>query len=382
MFELLTTDPASRARRGRLTTPHGVIETPIFMPVGTQATVKSVLPSELREIGTQILLSNTYHLFIRPGMEVMDRMQGLHRFMQWDGPILTDSGGFQVFSLARLRRITDEGVHFQSHIDGSPLFLGPREAMDTQFRLGSDIVMCFDECPPWDATREAVAAAVRRTLDWAGVCRETLGKLAATGRGPTQGQLLFPIVQGGGHADLRRECAEALVEMNFPGYAIGGVSVGESESEMMAAVEATEPFLPRDRPRYAMGLGQPDQLVEMVRRGVDLFDCVLPTRVARNGAAYTRRGLVNLRRSVHAFDDGPIDPAGTCYACQNFSRAYIRHLLKSEEILGLRLITLHNLWFYLNLMREMRSALEAGTFFSWADDFLANYQKTEEGTEQ
>ncbi|MEM1158109.1 MAG: tRNA guanosine(34) transglycosylase Tgt [Verrucomicrobiota bacterium] len=371
MFELLKTDAATKARLGRLTTAHGEIRTPIFMPVGTQASVKSVHPAELVDLHAQIVLSNTYHLFIRPGMEVIERMGGLHRFMQWDRPILTDSGGYQVFSLAKLRKISQQGVQFQSHIDGSPLFLGPQEAMEIQHELGSDIVMCFDECPPWDAPRSDVEAAVARTVDWAGICGNHLSSLA---NGPTKGQLLFGIVQGAGHSDLRQHCAEQLVEQDFPGYAIGGVSVGESEPEMLAAVEMAVPFLPEHKPRYAMGLGQPNQLVEMVRRGVDMFDCVLPTRVARNGAAYTRQGLINLRSAAYQYDPDPIDPAGTCYACQNFSRAYIRHLLKSGEILGLRLVTLHNVWFYLNLMREMRAAIADGTFSAWADDFLRNYK--------
>lgn len=374
MFELIATDSRSHARRGRLTTPHGIVETPIFMPVGTQGTVKSMLPSELSDVGTQIILSNTYHLFLRPGVEVVRELGGLHQMMQWDRPILTDSGGYQVFSLSRLRKIRDDGVTFQSHIDGSSLFLGPKEATEIQHALGSDILMCFDECPPWDAERSAVEAAVDRTVRWAQICRDHLGLLSG---GPTAGQLLFGIVQGGGHADLREHCARELVEMDFPGYAIGGVSVGETEEEMMAAVEATEPFLPADKPRYAMGLGQPDQLVEMVRRGVDMFDCVLPTRVARNGGAYTRGGFINLRSAEFKTDPRPIDPAGTCYACQNFSRAYIRHLLKSGEILGLRLVTLHNVWFYLNLMREMREAIEAERFSGWADGFLREYQTEE-----
>ncbi len=372
MFELIKQDSGSKARLGRVTTPHGEIQTPIFMPVGTQASVKSVHPAELVDLNAQIILSNTYHLFLRPGMEVMEKMGGLHRFMQWNRPILTDSGGYQVFSLAKLRKITDEGVKFQSHIDGSSLFLGPKEAMEIQHTLGSDIVMCFDECPPWDAPRSDVQAAVERTINWARICRDHLGSLP---EGPTPGQLLFGIVQGAGHADLRQHCAEALVELDLPGYAIGGVSVGESESEMMAAVEMAEPYLPVGKPRYAMGLGQPHQLVEMVRRGVDMFDCVLPTRVARNGAAYTRHGLINLRSAEYKLDENPIDPAGTCYACQNFSRAYIRHLLKSGEILGLRLVTLHNVWFYLNLMREMREAIANETFSAWADEFLRNYKQ-------
>jgi queuine tRNA-ribosyltransferase len=373
-FSVLARDSQSLARRGEFVTSHGVIRTPAFMPVGTQGTVKAVMPGELRDAGADIVLSNTYHLFVRPGLEVMDHAGGLHAFMQWQGPILTDSGGYQVFSLARLRSITDTGVHFQSHVDGAPLFLGPSEAVDIQCRLGSDIMMCFDECPPWPAERDLVAAAVDRTVRWAGQCREAL---AERGPGVTPDPLLFGIVQGGSEEDLRRDCALALVDLDFPGYAIGGVSVGEPEPEMLKAVEASVPYLPEERPRYAMGLGQPHQLVKMVMRGVDMFDCVLPTRVARNGTAYTRTGTVNLRNARFAKDSGPIDEAGTHPDCANFSRAYIRHLLKSEEILGLRLVTLHNLWFYLNLMNEMREAITAGRFGAWSSHFLENYQHGE-----
>lgn len=374
-FELLVTDRHSRARRGRLYTAHGVVETPVFMPVGTQATVKAVTPHELRELRAPIILSNTYHMMVRPGMEVIRALGGLHRFMGWDGPILTDSGGFQVFSLAKLRRIEEHGVRFQSHVDGASLFLGPREAVELQRALGSDIMMVFDECPPWPAERSVVEAAVRRTIRWAGESLEAHRNLPP---GPTAGQLLFGIVQGGDHADLRRECAEALVEMDFPGYAIGGVSVGEPEPEMLAAVEATEPYLPADKPRYAMGLGQPHQLVKMVARGVDMFDCVLPTRVARNGTAYTRRGTINMKNSTRRMVEEPIELGCGCYACRHFSQGYIRHLLKTEEILGLRLVTLHNLYFYIHLMQEIRDSLEAGTFREWSEAFLATYQPREE----
>ncbi len=375
MFELLATDPHSRARRGRLRLPHGVVETPVFMPVGTQATVKTTTPRELEEIGASIILSNTYHMLIRPGMDVIRKIGGLHRFMAWERPLLTDSGGFQVFSLAKLARMTEDGVHFQSHVDGTSYFLGPREAVELQRELGSDIMMAFDECPPWPCDRDRMAGAVGRTLRWAEDCRRVHAELPD---GPTPGQLLFGIVQGGSHADMRRECAEALVSMDFPGYAIGGVSVGEPEPEMLAAVEAAEPWLPAHKPRYAMGLGQPNQLVEMVRRGVDMFDCVLPTRIARNGTAYTRWGTTNLKSAPYKDDPGPIEEGCSCPACRTFSRAYIRHLLKSEEILGLRLVSLHNLHFYLGLMAEMRAHLEAGSFREWADQFLANYPKSTE----
>lgn len=348
------------------------------MPVGTQGTVKAVSPVELKELRAQVVLGNTYHLFIRPGLEVLRKVGGLHRFMGWDGPILTDSGGFQVFSLAKLRKISEEGVRFQSHVDGAPLFIGPRESMQIQQVLGSDIVMAFDECPPWPAERGVVEQAVERTLRWAEVCREVMG---AGSEGPTQGQLLFGIVQGGEYDDLREACARELVGLDLPGYAIGGVSVGEPEPEMLRAVDATVPFLPEDKPRYAMGLGQPHQLVKMVARGVDMFDCVLPTRVARNGTAYTAAGTVNMKKACFADDPGPIEEGCGCYACQNFSRAYVRHLLKSEEILGLRLVTLHNLHFYLDLMRRSREAILAGTFSAFAERFLEGYKPNEQNDE-
>lgn len=363
MFQLLQTDPSSLARRGRLTTNHGVIETPIFMPVGTQGTVKAVSPDELKELPAQIILGNTYHLFIRPGMEVMRHFGGLHRFMGWDGPILTDSGGFQVFSLAKLRKITEEGVHFQSHLDGSPCFLGPREAMEIQATLGSDIAMLFDECPPYPCERDYAANSLDRTLRWAAVCREV----------PTPG-LKFGIVQGATFPDLRRHSAEALVALGFDGYAVGGVSVGEPEREMMAAVEHSVPFLPADKPRYAMGLGTPPQMVEMVARGIDMFDCVLPTRIARNGTAFTASGTINLKNAPFTFDQGPIEEGCTCPACRQFTRGYLRHLVKSEEILGLRLISLHNLHFYLELMKRVRTAIEAGTFAEFRREFVAGYR--------
>ncbi|MDR1304940.1 MAG: tRNA guanosine(34) transglycosylase Tgt [Verrucomicrobiales bacterium] len=407
MFTLLATDPDSQARLGRLTVAHGVIETPVFMPVGTQATVKCVSPRELRELDAQIILANSYHLFIRPGLEVIGKLGGLHRFESWERPILTDSGGFQVFSLAKLRKVTDHGVHFQSHIDGAKLFIGPREAVHIQRVLGSDIMMAFDECPPWDAAKEDINMAVQRTVRWAKICAEEWAAAAeipnsklqipiklqapnaklqnADGDAPANNQysiinnqLLFGIVQGGSHADLRRECAEQLAALDLPGYAIGGVSVGEPEEEMLRAVDVTVPALPVSKPRYAMGLGQPRQIVEMVRRGVDMFDCVLPTRVARNGTAYTRRGTLNLKRADLKADAGPIEDNCGCYACQNFSRAYIRHLLKAGEILGLRLVTLHNLHFYLDLPRQIRTALAAGDFGRWSREFLEQYKPRED----
>ena len=363
MFELLQTDPLSRARRGRLTTRHGVIETPTFMPVGTQGSVKAVSPEELIALGAQIILGNTYHLFLRPGLEILGSFGGLHPFAQWPRPILTDSGGFQVFSLSKLRRITEEGVHFQSHIDGAPCFLGPTEAMQIQAVLGSDIAMVFDECPPYPCDYEYAARSLERTLRWAARCKEI----------PTPGAK-FGIVQGATFPELRRQSAEALVAIDFDGYAIGGVSVGEPETEMLAAVESSEPFLPQNKARYAMGLGTPPQMVEMIARGVDLFDCVLPTRVARNGTAFTADGPINLRNACHAKAKEPIEEGCTCPACRTFSRAYLRHLLKAGEILGLRLMTLHNLHFYLNLTTQIRTALEQGHFHAFRSHFLGRYK--------
>jgi queuine tRNA-ribosyltransferase len=350
-----------------------MVETPAFMPVGTQGTIKATTPAELRALGASIVLGNAYHMMIRPGHERVQTLGGLHAFMNWNGPILTDSGGYQVFSLAKLRKVSDEGVAFQSHVDGQPFFLGPREAIAVQKSLGADILMAFDECPPWSEDAAVLDPAVNRTIRWAKICRQ---EYARASEGTHPGQMLFGIVQGGGCEALRHACARALADMDFSGYAIGGVSVGESEADMIRAVEMTEPHLPRDRPRYAMGLGQPDQLVRMVALGIDMFDCVLPTRVARNGTAYTARGPIHMRNAQWADDVRPLletdDPA---YPCHGFSRAYIRHLLKAEEILGLRLITLHNLHFYLTLMKDLRAAIRAGTLREWSEKFLFNYKK-------
>ncbi len=369
MFTLLATDPHSLARRGRVTTRRGVIETPQFMPVGTQGTVKSVSPRELRELGAQIILGNTYHLFVRPGLEVMEHFGGLHRFMSWPGPILTDSGGFQVFSLAKLRKITEEGVHFQNHLDGSPTFLGPEKAMDIQATLGSDIAMVFDECPPYPCEHDYAARSLALTLRWARRCRDWAEMRDAATR-----PAVFGIVQGATFEDLRAESAQAMAAMDFDGYAVGGVSVGEPEEEMMAAVERSVPWLPAGKPRYAMGLGTPPQMLEMIARGIDLFDCVLPTRIARNGTAFTAAGTINLKNAPYAMDKGPIEEGCGCPACAEFSRGYLRHLIKAEEILGLRLVTLHNLHFYLGLMARVRSAIEAGTFGELRREFTAGYR--------
>ncbi len=368
MFELLKTDSQTKARLGRLTTAHGVIETPVFMPVGTQASVKALDPRELLEMGTQIILGNTYHLNIRPGMEIIRAAGGLHRFMNWNLPILTDSGGFQVFSLSKIRKIQAHGVEFRSHLDGSLLFLGPKEAMGIQRELGSDIAMVFDDCPPHTATAKELRAAVERTIRWAGECREQP-------RAP--GQLVFGIAQGGSNAEMREHCAKALVAMKFDGYAIGGVSVGEPEPEMLKAVEITEPHLPANQPRYAMGLGTPAQMVELVARGVDMFDCVLPTRVARNGTAFTHSGTISIKGGAYKSDFKPIEEGCECYACRNFTRAYLRHLLNVNEILGLRMLSVHNSHMYLKVMADMRAAIAAGTFADYYRQFIANYRPSQ-----
>ena len=388
MFELLAQDRQTKARRGRLTTAHGIIDTPAFMPVGTQGTVKAVSPGELRELKAQIILGNTYHLFVRPGLDVIERFGGLHNFMGWNGPILTDSGGYQIFSLAKLRKITEEGVEFQNHIDGARAFISPEIAMEIQTALGSDIAMALDECVPYPCEYDYAAKSAELTKRWAKRCKEWKERNAEH-RTPnverrtedsinyqlsTTDSLLFGIVQGGTFDDLRRESAQAIVELGFGGYAIGGVSVGEPEKEMMAVVESVEPFLPTDKPRYAMGLGTPPQLLEMIARGMDMFDCVLPTRLARNGTAFATTGTLNLKNAEFTLDKRPIEDNCACYSCRDFSRSYIRHLIKAEEILGLRLITLHNLHFYLNLMSRARVEIECGTFDQFRKAFVAEYK--------
>lgn len=363
-FEVLARDPASQARRGRLWTAHGPVDTPVFMPVGTQGTVKAVSPAELHDLDCQILLGNTYHLNDRPGMEVMEAVGGLHRFMGWDRAILTDSGGFQVFSLTRLRKMTPDGVEFRSPTDGAKHFLGPREAMAIQRILGSDIAMLFDECPPYPCTREYACQAVERTLAWASLCVQQP-------RAP--GQLYFGIVQGGVHPDLRERCARELVALNCDGYAIGGVSVGEPDELILPGVEMGVVGLPENKPRYLMGVGGLVQMVEAIARGVDMFDCVLPTRVARNGTAVTRRGRYSVRNASYKTDLQPVEEGCGCYACRNFTRAYLRHLLNVNEILGVRLLTLHNLYRYLELLKEIRGAIEAGRF----EEIRAEYRALE-----
>ena len=368
-FTLLQTDLSSNARAGILHTRGGDVETPVFMPVGTQATVKAVTPDELRSLGARIVLGNTYHLHVRPGESVISELGGLHRFMGWDRTILTDSGGFQVFSLSKLRRITEEGVHFQNHLDGTPTFIGPETSMQIQRDLGSDIVMAFDECPPFPCSREEAAKSLELTTRWERRSREWWRTQPEAGR-----PLLFGIVQGSSFQDLRERSARSLVEIGFDGYAVGGVSVGEPEPEMMKAVEWSVPFLPADAPRYAMGLGTPSQLVEMVARGIDMFDCVLPTRIARNGTAFTASGTVNLKNAPFTRDPLPIEEGCSCTACTTFSRAYLRHLIKAEEILGLRLITLHNLHFYITLMKKIRGTILDGSFSDFRKDFVSGYR--------
>jgi queuine tRNA-ribosyltransferase len=369
-FQLLKTDTATAARRGRLRTRHGVIETPIFMPVGTQGTVKAVTPQHLREIDAQIILGNTYHLSLRPGSELVRELGGLHRFMGWDGPILTDSGGFQVFSLAKLRDITDAGVAFQSHLDGAKHFLGPREVMTIQQNLGSDIAMVLDECPPWPCERDACARAVDRSFRWAQQCQQIAtenGFLAA-------GHHVFAIVQGSTFDDLRRQAAESLASLDLPGYAVGGVSVGEPEPEMLKQVGAATPFMPANKPRYTMGLGTPPQLLKMIALGVDMFDCVLPTRVARNGLVFTPDGPLNLRNEQFKTDPRPIVDGLDNYTCRTFSRAYLRHLTMAGEMLSGTLLTIHNLHFFLDLMAQARAHIEAGDYDSWHRSWIARYE--------
>lgn len=357
-FQLEGTDSSTAARAGRWTTPHGVVETPAFMPVGTQATVKGLLPDQLKAVGVQKLLANTYHLALRPGAELIADLGGLHRFMDWDGPILTDSGGFQVFSLADLRRMSDEAVVFKSHIDGSELVLSPERATRVQELLGADVIMCLDECPPHGVSSEKLRDAVDRTTCWAARCREAQ-------RRPDQA--LFAIVQGGTDPGLRERSATQLVPMEFPGYAIGGLSVGEAPESMYSTLDVTTPILPVEKPRYLMGVGTPRDLIEGVLRGIDLFDCVMPTRNGRNATAFTSRGKVKLRNAIHRADESPLDPKCDCQTCLRFTRAYLRHLFIAEEMLGPILVSLHNVAFYQRLMRDLRTAILEGR----ATDFRA-----------
>jgi queuine tRNA-ribosyltransferase len=364
--------PLSYARTGRVLLPGGDVLTPVFMPVGTQATVKGILPRDLNEvIKASIILGNTYHLNLRPGVEVIREAGGLARFMDWDGPILTDSGGFQVFSLAKLRKLNDDGVLFHSHIDGRAVFLGPREAIEIQDALRSDIAMCLDECPPAGATKDQISQAVARSTNWARSCLNAWSETKAI----EDGRKLFGIVQGGRFQDLRKRSAEELQEIGFPGYAIGGVSVGEPEEEMLEQVSSTIKFLPENLPRYVMGVGTPTQLLKMVGYGVDMFDCVLPSRAARHGTAYTSRGKINIRNEKFRLDFNPLDKETDCFASQNFSRSYIRHLFMAKESLGGVLLTLHNLRFFVKLMEEARVQIKSGTYSDWANDWINRYNQ-------
>lgn len=364
-MEILKKDTRTSARLGKLHTPHGTIDTPVFMPVGTQATVKTMSPEELTEIGAKIILSNTYHLFLRPGHELIRKAGGLHTFMNWDGAILTDSGGFQVFSLGDLRKITEEGVEFRSHLDGSKQFLSPEKAVEVQMALGSDIVMAFDECTPYPCTHDYAKQSMERTTRWLKRCQDTLTT--------TDRQALFGIVQGGMFEDLRKQSVREISELDLPGYAIGGLSVGEEKEIMYEVLEYTVPLLPENKPRYLMGVGSPDALIEGVIRGIDMFDCVLPTRIARNGTAMTRFGKLVIRNAEYAEDFKPIDPTCDCYTCRNYTRAYIRHLIKADEILGLRLMTIHNLQFLINIMKEIRTAIAEGNLLEYRQKFFADY---------
>jgi len=361
-YKLIKKDSKSMARRGTLTTPHGEIETPVFMPVGTQATVKAMTPEELKEIGSQIILSNTYHLYLRPGHKLIEKAGGLHTFMNWDRPILTDSGGFQVFSLQDNRKITEEGVMFQSHIDGSRHFLSPEKAIEIQNSLGSDIIMAFDECAPWPSEHDYVKKSLERTTRWAARCKEAHKN--------TDKQALFGIVQGGGYEDLRIQSAKELVELDFPGYSIGGLSVGEPKNIMYDMLDITTPLLPENKPRYLMGVGSMDALVEGVMRGIDMFDCVLPTRTARMGTLLTMKGKMNIMNAKYAEDLSPIEEGCTCYTCRNYSRAYLRHLFKAKEILASRLATWHNIHALHELMRRIRLAIEEDRFMEFRKEFF------------
>lgn len=352
-FRILKKDSASAARLGELSTAHGVIPTPVFMPVGTQATVKTMTPHEVKDAGAELILGNTYHLYLRPGHGLIERFGGLHGFMNWDGAILTDSGGFQVFSLSGLRKIKDDGVWFSSHIDGSRHFFSPEKVMEIQMALGSDIAMVLDECMPFKSDRAYALKSAKMSARWARRCKEAHTR---------EDQALFGIVQGAGFEDIRIGMAAELAAMDFDGYAVGGLSVGESKDEMYKVLSYTMPALPEDKPRYLMGVGSPDALLEAVSMGVDMFDCVLPTRIARNGTIFTDAGRFIVRDAGSAEDAAPLDTDCDCYACRNFSRAYIRHLLKAQEVLGIRLTTLHNVRFMMRFMQRMRDSLAKGRF--------------------
>ncbi|MBG7607701.1 MAG: tRNA guanosine(34) transglycosylase Tgt [Verrucomicrobia bacterium] len=367
-FHLDATDGSARA--GTLTLPHGTVETPIFMPVGTQGSVKTLHPDELVELGSEIILGNTYHLWLRPGHELIAKMGGLHDFTTWQKPILTDSGGFQVWSLAKTRKITEEGVRFQSHLDGNKMMLTPELSMDIQAALGSDIAMLFDECPPYPCDEEYAAKSLALTSRWAKRCKDHIVKTNPHTAGKPQNH--FGIVQGSIYADLREQSAKELVALDFDGYAIGGVSVGEPQEEMFRAIENAIPFLPQDKPRYAMGLGTPPQILEMISRGVDMFDCVMPTRIARHGTAFTLDGPIQIKNLIHASDPRPLCETSHPHVSR-FSRSYIRHLFRAGEMLSLRLLSFHNLHFYLSLTRRARQAIADGTFSEFKESFIKRY---------
>ncbi|MFC4992971.1 tRNA guanosine(34) transglycosylase Tgt [Rubritalea tangerina] len=384
MFKLLKTDDKTKARRGQLTTAHGVIQTPIFMPVGTQGTVKTLHPDDLVDLGSQIILGNTYHLNLRPGLDVIRAAQGLHKFSSWDMPILTDSGGFQVWSLAKLRKISEEGVAFANHLDGSKMMLSPESSMEIQATLGSDIAMLFDECPPYPCDEKYAADSLALTTRWAKRCKQwheenrssivpwQLDNSLIANPTEVSRQLAFGIVQGSTYADLREQSAKELIEIGFDGYAVGGISVGEPEYEMIRAIDNAVPHLPQDKPRYAMGLGTPPQMLEMIARGVDMFDCVMPTRVARHGLAFTHDGPIHIKNKEFELDQRPLTET-THPSVARFSRSYIRHLWRAKEMLALRLLSFHNLHFYLQLMEQAREAIDNGNFTEFKDAFIARY---------
>ncbi len=364
-FKLIKTDSKTKARRGQITTRHGVIETPVFMPVGTQATVKAMKPEEVKEMGAEIILSNTYHLYLRPGQDIVKEAGGLHKFMNWDGSILTDSGGFQVFSLSGIRKIKEEGVRFQSHIDGSYHFISPEKSIEIQTSLGSDIMMAFDECIPYPADRSYVRESTERTTRWLKRCKEAHWN--------TENQSLFGIMQGGMYKDLRKEHALTISELDLPGYAIGGLSVGEPKELMLEILDDCVEYLPDEKPRYMMGVGTPDYLFEGVERGVDMFDCVLPTRIARHGLAMTSAGRVNIKNKKHERDFSPLDHKCDCYTCRNYSKAYLRHLFKADEMLASILLSHHNLHFLINMMKNIRKAIEEDRFIEYKKEFYEGY---------
>jgi len=381
MFKLIQQDKNSRARIGKLTTSRGEIDTPCFMPVGTQGTVKALSPAELNDAGAQIMLSNAYHLFLRPGIEVIKKAGGLHKFISWDKPILTDSGGYQIFSLALLRKVRDEGVEFQSHIDGSKHFLRPEDVIDIQKNFGSDIMMPLDECVHYPCAKDYAEVAMKRTLDWARRSKKaTSHKPQATGSSVNMKpeacgmkQLLFGIVQGATYEDLRKECAQRLVEIGFGGYAIGGVSVGEPKNLRYNIINFVAGYLPQEKPRYLMGLGTPQDICEAVEMGMDMFDCVIPTRYGRNGTAFISSGKITIRNAPYTEDFSPLDDKCNCYTCKNFSRAYLRHLFNTDEILGLRLVSWHNVYFYLELMQKIRKAIRQDKFAEFKKELFKNY---------